>query len=105
MNNRIRDKCIPSLGLAWSNLVRTQFKIRKLAKQIPPPMYSSGSGSGSGSGSSSGGSRSSSSSCTISNSPISIRSFEIGLSPELPNKFAEFIITARGICDVPPFVQ
>lgn len=80
MNDRIRDKCIPSLGLAWSNLVTTQFKIRKLAKQIPPTMLSS---------------------IPISNSPIRIRSFEIGFSPELPNRFAEFIITEKGICDVP----
>lgn len=92
MNNQVRDKCIPSLGLAWCNLVTTQFKIRKLAKQIPSTMYNSSSSGSSGSGSTSS---------SISNSPIRIRSFEIGLSPELPNKFAEFIITGKGICDVP----
>lgn len=86
MNERTRDKCIPSLGLAWSNLVTTQFKIRKLAKEITL---------------SSSNSTPISTSSTISNSPIRIRSFEIGFSPELPNEFAEFIITEKGICDVP----
>lgn len=85
MNDRIRDKCIPSLGLAWSNLVTTQFKIRKLAKQISPTLYSSPQATSS----------------TITNSPIRIRCFEIGFSPELPNTFVEFIITEKGVCDVP----
>lgn len=88
MNSRIQDKCIPSLGLAWSNLVTTQFKIRKLAKEIPPNVYNSILASRS-----------------ITNSPIRIRSFEIGFSPELPNKFAEFIIAEKGICDVPTSIQ
>lgn len=88
MNDRIRDKCIPSLGLAWANLVTTQFKIRKLAKQISPTMCSSVQ-----------------SSSSITNSPIRIRCFEIGFSPELPNAFVEFIITEKGICDVPTLTQ
>lgn len=88
MNDRIRDKCIPSLGLAWSNLVTTQFKIRKLAKQISPNAYYTIP-----------------TSSNIPNSPIRIRSFEIGFSPELPNKFAEFIITEKGICNVPTSIQ
>lgn len=75
MNDRMRDKCIPSLGLAWSNLVTTQFKIRKLVKQITPS--------------------------NISHSPIRVRSLEIGFAPGLSNAFAEFIITEKGICDVP----
>lgn len=86
MNDRIRDKCIPSLGLAWSNLVTTQFKIRKLAKQISPNVYIQSPSS-------------------ITNSPIRIRSFEIGFSPDLPNQFAEFIIVEKGICDVPASIQ
>lgn len=101
MNNRMRDKCIPSLGLAWSTLVTTQFKIRKLDKQIPPTMQISG---GCSSNTIDKMSREKSSN-TTSGSPIIIRSFETGLSPELPNAFAEFIITANGICDVPTFVQ
>lgn len=74
----MRDKCIPSLGLAWSNLVTTQFKIRKLAKQITQN--------------------------NISNSPIRVRSLEIGFAPGLPNELAEFIIAEKGICDVPASV-
>lgn len=84
MNHRIRDKCVPSLGLAWSNLVTTQFKIRKLSKQITPNMNNSIQNS-----------------TNVTSSPIRIRSFEIGFSPELPNNFAEFIISEKGICDVP----
>lgn len=78
MNDGIRDRCIPSLGLAWSNLVTTQMKIRKLNKQVT---QSSGS--------------------ETSNTPIRVRSVEISFSPDLPNKFAECIITKQGICDVP----
>ncbi|XP_031640070.1 DNA repair protein XRCC3 isoform X3 [Contarinia nasturtii] len=73
----LHDKCIPSLGLAWSNLVSNQFKIRKLQKQITKIES------------------------TILNTPVTVRSMEIGFSPELSNQFAEFIITERGICNVP----
>lgn len=78
MNENVRNKYVPALGLAWSNLVTTQFKIRKLAKQI-----SNIPGS------------------CISNIPIKVRNFEIGFSPELPKQCTEFIITEKGICDVP----
>lgn len=78
MNESMRNKCVPALGLAWSNLVTTQFKIRKLHKQITNMPSSS-----------------------ISNTPIKVRSFEIGFSPELPNECTEFVITEKGICDVP----
>lgn len=77
MNTSLFDKCIPSLGLAWSNLVTTQFKLRKLHKEV------------------------SKLDLNILNTPIKVRSFEISFSPELPNQFGEFIITERGICDVP----
>lgn len=78
MSDSLRNKCVPCLGLAWSNLVTTQFKMRKLDKQISAVMVSS-----------------------ISNSPIRVRSFEVSFSPELANQFAEFIITEKGICDAP----
>lgn len=78
MNESMRNKCIPSLGLAWSNLVTTQFKIRKTYKQVSQLADS-----------------------TILSTPITVRSFEIGFSPSLPDAFAEFIITEKGICDVP----
>lgn len=74
----MRNKCVPCLGLAWSNLVTTQFKIRKLDKQVSSLIGSS-----------------------ISNSPIRVRSFEVAFSPELANQFAEFIITEKGISDIP----
>lgn len=75
MTESMRDKCVPSLGLAWSNLVTTQLKIRKLNKHIT--------------------------NSSISNTPITVRSIEIGFSPELPNNSAQFIISAKGISDVP----
>lgn len=77
MNDTVRDKCIPSLGLAWSNLVTTQIKLRKINKHVTELTGK------------------------ILNSPIRVRSFEISFSPDLPNQFAEFIITETGICDVP----
>lgn len=80
MKDTTRDRCIPSLGLAWSNLVTTQMKIRKINKHVTRLTGSQ----------------------TL-NSPIRVRSLEISFSPDLPNKFAEFIITTNGICDVPSF--
>lgn len=74
----MRNKCVPSLGLAWSNLVSTQFKIRKMNKHVTKLTDTS----------------------TL-NTPIRVQSFEVSFSPELPNTFAEFIIAERGICDVP----
>lgn len=78
MSNSMSNKCIPCLGLAWSNLITTQIKIRKTFKQISKLDDS-----------------------TILNTPITVRSFEIAFSPDLPNSFAEFIITETGICNVP----
>lgn len=78
MNEHVKNKCVPSLGLAWSNLVTTQMKIHKLNKQITQL-----------------------SAVKILNTPIKVRSLEVTFSPDLPNKAAEFIITENGICDVP----
>lgn len=78
MNANMKDKCLPSLGLAWSNLVTTQIKIRKLNKPITAI-----------------------NAVQSTNTSVKVRTFEIAFSPELPNKVAEFIITANGICNVP----
>lgn len=78
MNEQLRDKCVPSLGLAWSNLVTTQIKIRKLNKQITTINESQ-----------------------VIKTPINVRSLQVNFSPELPNSLAEFIITENGICDLP----
>lgn len=83
MNDHVRNKCVPCLGLAWSNLVTTQIKIRKLAKQISQSNIAA----------------------QLSSTPIKVRSFEVSFSPDLPNKVAEFIITENGICDVPQYVS
>lgn len=77
MDPSLHDQCIPSLGLAWSNLVSNQLKIRKLHKQIS--LIDS----------------------KLLNTPIKVRCMEVGFSPDLPNQIAEFIITEKGICDVP----
>lgn len=63
---------VPCLGLQWANLGRTRMRISKVPKQHKQHEQL-----------------------------LTVRKLEIIYSPETPNAFAEFLITADGIVDVP----
>lgn len=63
---------VPCLGLQWANLGRTRIRISKVPKQHKQL-----------------------------DQLLTVRTLEIIYSPETPNAFAEFLITAEGIVDVP----
>lgn len=87
MDDRTLNKCIPSLGLAWSNLVTSRFKIRKSNQRVLPPINNPTRGNNHNDDDRS------------LDDLTSLRMFEICFSPELPNKSAKFVITAHGVCD------
>lgn len=63
---------VPCLGLQWANLGRTRMRITRIPKQHKHL-----------------------------DQLLTVRKLEIIYSPETPNAFAEFLITADGIVDVP----
>ncbi|XP_060650614.1 DNA repair protein XRCC3 [Drosophila nasuta] len=63
---------VPCLGIQWANLGRTRMRISKVPKQHK-----------------------------VADDLLTVRKLEIIYSPETPNAFAEFLITADGIVDVP----
>ena len=65
------NKTVPSLGLAWSNLVRSRLKISKIPKQL-----------------------------NYEGQSLTVRRMEIIFSPESPCDFSDFLITSKGVCDI-----
>ncbi|KAH8359036.1 hypothetical protein KR093_004084 [Drosophila rubida] len=63
---------VPCLGVQWANLGRTRMRICKVPKQH-----------------------------RVDDQLLTVRKLEIMYSPETPNAFAEFLITAEGVVDVP----
>lgn len=65
------ERLVPSLGLAWANLVTTRLQLHR------------------------GGV------CTDAAEPTVIRTMEVVFSPELPTGRAHFTVTGDGVSDVP----
>lgn len=65
------ERLVPSLGLAWANLVTTRLQLHR------------------------------SDVCTVEANPTVIRSMEVVFSPELPTGRVNFTVTADGVSDVP----
>ncbi|KAH8310811.1 hypothetical protein KR044_003097 [Drosophila immigrans] len=63
---------VPCLGIQWASLGRTRMRISKVPKQHK-----------------------------VADQLLTVRKLEIIYSPETPNAFAEFLITADGVVDVP----
>ncbi|ALC46592.1 spn-B [Drosophila busckii] len=63
---------VPCLGYQWANLGRTRMRISRVPKQIKQAEQL-----------------------------LTVRKLEIIYSPETPNEFAEFLITAEGVVDIP----
>lgn len=63
---------VPCLGLQWANLGRTRMRISKVPKQFKQG-----------------------------DQLLTVRKLEVMYSPETPNAFTEFLITADGVVNVP----
>ncbi|KAH8383318.1 hypothetical protein KR009_007981 [Drosophila setifemur] len=66
------DQEIPSMGLQWAHLGRTRMRVQRVPKQH-----------------------------RVGDDLLTVRKLEIMYSPETPNAFAEFLITADGVVNVP----